>query len=771
MDYTVRENLALASLGARAASDSELDREKGCTPRVIDGVVDSGNRWHSSIATPHPHWVEIKLPKPARIGWVIVHFADPVGAAMEFRGLVRPQGQKEWREVFHVSRQRDPLGWRGAIEPVTTDTFRLEILRSINPVSLNAAQLSEIELCPPGTLTPIPRKQPPRKPWPPGEAMWLPEPQPWKPVPQVVTAPAGGVTLDKLGLYKAAMDKHTAYLLADANIDDMLFRFRKLAGVANPPGSEHGWEKNFPAHAAQFLIGAGNTLRWEESPELRRKMNQLIDGMKALRTPDGRLAAPSGAGEEGYSFMLLAHGLEAAARAGNRDADGLLHAWAAWYRSRIDDRTVLDPRGALIGQNYFAATALLIDYFSPGGTPDDVLIAYDHVYPNWMRQLREHNLDGIWRAANGHSHSAYCYGWLGYLDMYRATGDRRLLEALLGGWEMYRTHWQHPGGTLAICESGDYPPDSLYITPDAHTGEMCSMTWWAKFNYRLHQLFPADDRYMAEVEKVIYNVGLANQMGKAICYHTHLEGQKDSPRGIEHTCCEAVGTYLYSTLPEYIYSIAEDGLLVNLYEPSAIRWTRAGAAIELAQESRFPFDAAVKLRLKATRPVAMKLRVRVPAWANGEMTIRVNGEDAGRGKPGSYVAIDRTWSTGDVVSFTLPLAWRSVLYRGADQIPGKKRYALMYGPVLMAAASPLKQADTAALPAATSFGGRPGRTCAVVIAHDPADPSQWLAPLPGAPLNFRVKDQGVPIVKPYWTVRDGETFTTYPVIGPAESHR
>ena len=518
----------------------------------------------------------------------------------------------------------------------------------------------------------------------------------------------------------------------------------------------------FPAHAAQFLIGAGNTLRWGETPELRKKMNELVGALKALRTSDGKLAAPSGDGEEGYSFMLLAHGLDAAARVGNHDAYDLLNAWAAWYRARVEDRTGMNPRGALIGQNYFAATALMIDYFSPGGKPEDVHAAYYHVYPEWMRQLRERNLDGIWRAANGHSHSAYSYGWLGYLDMYRATGDRRLLEAVLGGWEMYRAHWQHPGGTLAICESDVYPPDSLYVTPAAHTGEMCSMAWWAKLNYRLHQLFPADDRYIAEVEKVIYNVGLADQMGKAICYHTHLEDKKESPGGIAHTCCEVVGTYLYSTLPEYIYSIANEGLYVNLYEPSAIHWTHAGTPMELVQESSFPFDPNVKLRVKAPRPTAMKLRVRAPAWGTGEMAVRVNGEGVGNGKPGSYVAIERNWSDGNVVSFRLPIAFRSIPYKGADQVPGKKRYTLMYGPVLMAAAAPLSAANAVELPAATSFGRKPGRTYAVVIAHDPARPHQWLVPVPRVPLTFRVKDQATPIIKPYWMIGDGETFTTCP---------
>ena len=100
----------------------------------------------------------------------------------------------------------------------------------------------------------------------------------------------------------------------------------------------------FPAHAAQFLIGAGNTLRWGETPELRKKMNELVGALKALRTSDGKLAAPSGDGEEGYSFMLLAHGLDAAARVGNHDAYDLLNAWAAWYRARVEDRTGMNPR-------------------------------------------------------------------------------------------------------------------------------------------------------------------------------------------------------------------------------------------------------------------------------------------------------------------------------------------------------------------------------------------------------------------------------------------
>jgi ADP-ribosylglycohydrolase len=147
------DDLALASKGAVATSDGELEREKGCTVRVIDGVIPrpddfEGKRWHSAIDTPHPHWVQVRLPRAARIGRVVIRFADPAGRPVDFRGLVLTADGKTWREVFAVKDYQDPRLFRREIEPVEADTFRLVIEKSVNPVTLNAAQVSEIELYP-----------------------------------------------------------------------------------------------------------------------------------------------------------------------------------------------------------------------------------------------------------------------------------------------------------------------------------------------------------------------------------------------------------------------------------------------------------------------------------------------------------------------------------------------------------------------------------------------------------------------------------------------
>ncbi len=146
------DDMALASKGATAEADSEYDRESPCAAEAIDGIIatpeDFSNRWHSSLAVPHPHWIEVRLPRPERIGRVVIRFADPAGHPVDFRGLVRPKDSAEWQEVFCCNDNQDIRVFRAPITPVLTDTFRLVISKSVNPVSLNAAQISEIELYP-----------------------------------------------------------------------------------------------------------------------------------------------------------------------------------------------------------------------------------------------------------------------------------------------------------------------------------------------------------------------------------------------------------------------------------------------------------------------------------------------------------------------------------------------------------------------------------------------------------------------------------------------
>jgi DUF1680 family protein len=199
-------------------------------------------------------------------------------------------------------------------------------------------------------------------------------------------------------------------------------------------------------------------------------------------------------------------------------------------------------------------------------------------------------------------------------------------------------------------------------------------------------------------------------------------------------------------MPEHIYSVADDGVYVNLFEPSTIRFDHQGQPVTVRLETKFPQACEVKLHVSAAQ--AMKLRVRVPRWATGEMAVAVNGQAAGAGKAGSYLTLERNWAEGDVVSFTLPAGFAVAEYTGADQIAGHKRYSLMWGPVLYAAAG--SKDAVLRLPAGSG----------------PEHLGKHLEAKADAPMHYAVAGNPGVVYMPYWQVAE-EEFTCFPVMDVA----
>jgi DUF1680 family protein len=302
------------------------------------------------------------------------------------------------------------------------------------------------------------------------------------------------------------------------------------------------------------------------------------------------------------------------------------------------------------------------------------------------------------------------------------------------------------GGTIAICEFDEYPPQSYLL--NSNTGELCGNVFWAKFSQRLHLLYPDQEKYVHEIEKSIYNVALANQVGtEGILYTARMVGKKGDRHAISiNTCCEGQGTRFLGSLPEYIYSIAADGIYVDLFEASTINWSQAGQSLQLKMATQFPFHPDVQLQLSTAQPLQAKIRVRVPAWAVKDMPIRVNGTLAATGKPGTYVTLHRTWSNGDTILFTLPMDFKLTRYTGLDKVAGHERYALEYGPVLLA------------------IVGSADARLEVRTGQRHEDLLNQLKPKPNQPLHFTIDGDGAHEYIPYWEVPYQQTFTCYPIV-------
>jgi len=146
-------NLALASEGCLAVADSIYD---GDVPgKAIDwiwlgpGDFSGSNRWHSALEKPHPHWMWLRFPQPASISRVIIHRADILGYPIDFVGEYSPDGGLTFRTLFTVKGNvMTPTDFaiERSFSPVTTDNFRLRILRSSNMQKPSYTQISELEV-------------------------------------------------------------------------------------------------------------------------------------------------------------------------------------------------------------------------------------------------------------------------------------------------------------------------------------------------------------------------------------------------------------------------------------------------------------------------------------------------------------------------------------------------------------------------------------------------------------------------------------------------
>ncbi|MCY2954425.1 MAG: glycoside hydrolase family 127 protein [Planctomycetota bacterium] len=150
-------------------------------------------------------------------------------------------------------------------------------------------------------------------------------------------------------------------------------------------------------------------------------------------------------------------------------------------------------------------------------------------------------------------------------------------------------------------------------------------------------------------------------------------------------CCTGSGMENHAKYGDSIYFRgAPDGsqknaLYVNLFIASALDWKEKG--VVLTQTTSFPEAGKTRLEVTAASPQQFTLNLRHPAWA-ATASVAINGVPSETSRqPGSYIAINRTWKTGDVVELDLPMTLRMELLPGTTDTA-----AVVYGPIVLVGA-------------------------------------------------------------------------------------
>jgi len=535
-------------------------------------------------------------------------------------------------------------------------------------------------------------------------------------------------------------------------------------------------------------MGAGNALRWVKHDKLREMVNLIIAEIKDCADPDGYLMAIDRrfyATKEypHYVRIWFTYGLYAAWLSGNKDAGILLKNWQNWFNNEFTDLPVIKYLNLAFQGNVCSPFV----YNTPFGSKQDIEITQKYYEEPWrLAQFILGQEDAVQtRHQHGyepHPHGTEIEGFEGYLDLYKATGSYYYLNAVESFYKAYKEGFQHVGGGIVLCEFQDAKPGETWLRPPRRYSELCCTAFWMWLNQRFHRLYPMEERYMSEIEKSLYNVAIAGQdEGVAIRYFAWLEGKRVDGRDLNRDwnpthCCSGVAVRIFGMLPEFLYSINEDAVYFNIYGSSEFTWERDSNKIRITQITDMPYDGKVEIKIECERTEKFKVMLRIPSWADGDVSV-ILGSETYTGTPGTYLCIERFWEADadNVMEYQLKFKWRQTKYSGVDKVNGFERYALEYGPLLMAAVSDKKPEtevsidDLKALSDKEAYqkildekGPEEPFYSLFKLRLNPEDFTSWLIKDEKA-LSFKVKGYDDLTYMPYFEVEVGRYFACYPL--------
>lgn len=298
-----------------------------------------------------------------------------------------------------------------------------------------------------------------------------------------------------------------------------------------------------------------------------------------------------------------------------------------------------------------------------------------------------------------------------------------------------RFFWNTVVNHRSVCIGGNsvrehfHPSDNFTsMLNDVQGPETCNTYNMLRLTKMLYQDSP-ETNFADYYERALYNHILASQEPEkgGFVYFTPMRPGHYRVYSQPETsmwCCVGSGLENHTKYGEFIYAHQKDTLYVNLFIPSQLTWKEKG--VTLTQETRFPDDGKVTLRIDKAPKKGITLKIRQPQWTghSKEYNVKINGKNEASivEENSNYLTLHRKWKKGDVITFNLPMKVN------LEQIPDKKDYyAFLYGPIVLAASTGTGHLD--GLYADDSRGGH--------IAHGKQIPLQEVPMLIGNPESIR----------------------------------
>jgi len=201
-----------------------------------------------------------------------------------------------------------------------------------------------------------------------------------------------------------------------------------------------------------------------------------------------------------------------------------------------------------------------------------------------------------------------------------------------------------------ITEDYDLPNLTAYCETCASVG----MVFW---NWRMNQ-FTGDAKYADVMERSLYNGALAgiNLAGDRFFYVNPLEslGNHHRQEWYGCACCPSQICRFLPSIGNYIYGVSDEGLWVNLYMGNTASVKVGGKDLTVTQETKYPWEGAVRLTLGLKGSVRTQVRLRIPGWCR-EYAVSVNGQVVEPTVEKGYAVLEGKWKDGDVIDLEMDM--------------------------------------------------------------------------------------------------------------------
>ena len=494
------------------------------------------------------------------------------------------------------------------------------------------------------------------------------------------------------GPLKAQFDRvHASYMALDE--DRLLKVFRLRAGMPAPGQDMGGWYDGdgfAPGHSfGQYVSGLARYAKATGDPATLAKVKRLTEGFIATIDADGYSYASVKASTAFPAYML------------DKNLIGMLD---AYQLAGITPALDAVKRMAKGGARYLPDRALERDempkhapYDEAYTLPENFFYAYELTGDQGLMDLAKQFLfdrryyeplsrgQNVLPGTHAYSHvNCLSSGARAYLHL----GNPMHLQAIRNAWDMIEAQQFSSGGwgpNEAFVPPGSGKLGESLATTRAHFETPCGA--YAHFKLARYLLrITGESRYADGMERVLYNTVLGSKDpsgdGRYFYYSDYQDGARKGYHPDKWPCCSGTLPQAVCDYRLNIYMQSPEGLYVNLYVPSEVKWKVGDMPARLVQTTTYPESDGSELRIELSSPSEFTVFVRVPRWLKSPAVITVNDKPAAvTATPGTFAAIRRRWQHNDTIQITLPFTFRTeaIDEQHSDTV------ALMRGPLMLVA--------------------------------------------------------------------------------------